>query len=450
MKAIILAGGQGNKIWPYDTYRNKTMIKIGNIPLVDHIIQSLNKVGLEDVIIGAVKNVQDIKNYYRNNLHVVVEELVESKGTGDTLFQLAKYLEEPCAVFFGDCFIFEEDIIEFIKSEKKLLVGKLNQDSRNQICLEIDNDGYGKRFWGHPRGHFDYFAAGFILDKRIIRYIECSKEIFNETKVGIGSPRERYLESALNDYLEDGNVLNCYQAHYAIYDIDKPWHIMQVNHEYNDYYIHKIHDRIIGENCIISANAKVHEHVIIGNNCYIGDQVIIGEGCVIEDNTKIDNGAILGKGVHVGESCKIENYCQVGDYTSIGNQCIIGHATEIIEGVLFDKVYLYHYGEYFGVIGTHTDLGAGTVCGTLRFDDGETTHCIKGKREVPLAFSNCSFLGDYSRTGVGAILLPGCKVGSKSVVGSGVILKGDLEDNTLIYPKQELCKVPWGDHKYGW
>ena len=41
------------------------------------------------------------------------------------------------------------------------------------------------------------------------------------------------------------------------------------------------------------------------------------------------------------------------------------------------------------------DIGAASVCGTLRFDDGDTPHTIAGRREVPRHGANASFLGDY-------------------------------------------------------
>ena len=54
---------------------------------------------------------------------------------------------------------------------------------------------------------------------------------------------------------------------------------------------------------------------------------------------------------------------------------------------------------------------------------------------------------DYCRTGVNAIIMPGKKIGSYSVVGPGVIfLKISYEDvpsKTIVLTKQELIKRPW-------
>ncbi len=64
--------------------------------------------------------------------------------------------------------------------------------------------------------------------------------------------------------------------------------------------------------------------------------------------------------------------------------------------------------------------------------------------------ANAVYLGDYTRTGVNTIIMPGVKVGPYSVIGAGVILNEDLPNNSLIYVKQELVRKSWGPEKYGW
>ena len=90
----------------------------------------------------------------------------------------------------------------------------------------------------------------------------------------------------------------------------------------------------------------------------------------------------------------------MGEYSSIGNYCIVEQTAEFLGGVLMNKNYLYHHGEFYGICGERCDLGAGTVCGTLRFDDGETIHNIDGRREYPTMYSNATSLGEIGRAHV--------------------------------------------------
>jgi bifunctional UDP-N-acetylglucosamine pyrophosphorylase/glucosamine-1-phosphate N-acetyltransferase len=146
---------------------------------------------------------------------------------------------------------------------------------------------------------------------------------------------------------------------------------------------------------------------------------------------------------------RVRDYASVGGGSVLGTRCIVGHGAEL-SGVLLDGAYLYHYYEISGVLGATVDIGAASVCGTLRFDDARTAHVIHGHREVPLHGANASYLGDYSRTGVNAILMPGVKVGVYSCVGPGVILYNDLPDRKIVLARQELAIRDWGPERYGW
>ena len=64
--------------------------------------------------------------------------------------------------------------------------------------------------------------------------------------------------------------------------------------------------------------------------------------------------------------------------------------------------------------------------------------------------ANATYMGEYCRTGVNAMIMPGRKIGSYSVVGAGVILNEDVPSQTIITVKQELVKKPWGPSRYGW
>ena len=114
------------------------------------------------------------------------------------------------------------------------------------------------------------------------------------------------------------------------------------------------------------------------------------------------------------------------------------------------KVYCFHYCEIWGVAGEAADFGAATVCGNLRYDDGNTVWRIKGRPETVKRIANAAYFGDYCRTGVNAMLMPGKRVGVYSVLGAGVIGYDDLPDRTMVTLKQELVTRPWGPERYGW
>ena len=76
MKTIILAGGYGTRLAEYTDKIPKPMVKIGNKPILSHIMDVYKKHNFDEFIIAAGYKKEIIENYYRNtkeyeNLKVV-------------------------------------------------------------------------------------------------------------------------------------------------------------------------------------------------------------------------------------------------------------------------------------------------------------------------------------------------------------------------------------------
>src|SRR5690606_23283984 len=183
--------------------------------------------------------------------------------------------------------------------------------------------------------------------------------------------------------------------------------------------------------------------------CTIGNRVVIRGDVWLGDGAQVLNGAILDGPVVVGPGTLVRDYCLIGGHTTLGPRGIYAHAAEF-SGVALDTVYCYHYCEIWGVAGQAADFGAATVCGNLRFDDGVTAWRIKGRWERPTHASNAAYFGDYCRTGVNAIIMPGRRLGVYSVVGAGVGGYEAVPDRQVITLKQDVVARPWGPEQYGW
>ena len=85
--------------------------------------------------------------------------------------------------------------------------------------------------------------------------------------------------------------------------------------------------------------------------------------------------------------------------------------------------------------------------GTLRFDDGPTEVIVNGIRHPALGFSGALF-GDYARTGVSTILMPGRSVGAFSMIGPGGGLLRNVPPHKAVILKQELQEIDWGPEIY--
>lgn len=263
-------------------------------------------------------------------------------------------------------------------------------------------------------------------------------------------PLESELAESLSRALQTGETIHAVEAEGLFVDIDKPWHLLDANSALLKHLGERLGENQIAEGAVIEDGAKIAGYVVMGEGSLIGGDVKIKGNLWLGENARIVDGAIIGDNVSIGSGSVIREYCRIEPGSAIGNRCVVGHCAEF-GGLMMDGAYSYHYGEYWGIIGRSSDLGAATVCGNLRFDDQNTAHRIKGRREIPATDSaNAVYLGDYTRTGVGAILMPGVKVGPYSIVGPGVILQQDLPNNTLLFIKQQLEQRRWGPEQYGW
>ena len=454
-ETLILAGGKGEKFWPFQSTRNKTMIPISNTPLLVHTVDALFQCGMEHIVIVSATHSPAIRNAFRKQAEVDVVEIAESKGSAETFLQGLGKLKDPTRPFFvlhGDCLVQAEDLVSFLSaaSLNDALVFPLREPSTNWIACRLDQ-GKVVDFGGHHRGNLmTHQLAGFITDKSFATVCEVNPGKFTNLKVGVGSPTENYIEVSLMDAMADGSTFNARIASQPVFDIDKPWHAMEANVYMNQKRCSELKSNELADGAAIDPTARIDGFVRLGKNSKIGKNVWIRGNAIIGDDTLLDQGCIVGENVVIGDKCSILNHAKLGDNSTLGHRCMMDQGFELLTSVILDHVYLVHYGEYYGMIGENTDLGAGTTCGTLRFDDGLTVQSVKGRKETPTHFANASYIGDNSRTGVCAVLMPGVKVGSNSVVASGVVLNEDLADQTLIYAKQDTVKVPWGPEKYGW
>jgi UDP-N-acetylglucosamine diphosphorylase / glucose-1-phosphate thymidylyltransferase / UDP-N-acetylgalactosamine diphosphorylase / glucosamine-1-phosphate N-acetyltransferase / galactosamine-1-phosphate N-acetyltransferase len=302
---------------------------------------------------------------------------------------------------------------------------------------------------GHPRVDGGYWLGGLALTRDIFPLLGANPGYFRNVEVGMMSPIESFLEMSLAELARQRPVPVMVCAADQALDIDRPWDIMAANWVMANRLCGALTENRLAEGSSIDPTAQIKGHVALGKNSRIGRNVTIEGSCIVGDDTRIDNGAILLGNNVIGDRCTITNYCYLDEGAVVGHDCVINHCAEF-GGVLFDGVFLYHYMEMHGIIGEHTDIGAGTACGTLRFDDGETTIRVKGRPERPRHFSNATYLGDFCRTGVNVTIAPGKRIGCYSVIGAGTIVQKDVPERTLIYAKQELEERPWGPEMYGW
>jgi len=454
--AIILAAGRGTRMWPYGDTQPKAALPLGNTPLIEHQVELLRELGMRRIVVAAGHLESTLRHRVADLEGVEVVPVGAARGTVDSLLAALgkENAPEQCLVVYGDVLFFAEDAQALLQRHAAhsgpatLLLAPMPEGDPMPHVAAFLEDGEVTRVVARSR-HGEWRWAGVMAMRReFFARAAATPDHLTGLEVGVMPPAERDLAATLHELTRRGRPLPAVFSQRAVVDLDKPWEILEANAAMLDYRAARLTESDFDPSATIDPSVRFDGPVVVGPGAVVGPLVRFYGPCWVGANAQVTDGAMIGACSAIGEEAVVRQGCLVGERTAIGPRCVVGHGAEFT-GVLMEGAYSYHYGEYWGVVGRNADLGAATVCGTLRFDDQLTIHRVKGRREIPRTGANASYLGDFTRTGVNAILMPGVKVGPYSIVGAGVILNDDLPNNTLVYAKQELITHPWGPERYG-
>lgn len=478
--AIILAQGQGLKVWPFGVTRPKAALRIGGAPLLRLQLDLLEAAGIPAVVVVASSHgaaqLQHIASglgsqprgawgmmqpqAHHQEMQVQFVLLDPPRGTAPALLAALQGLEDdPVLVLYGDVLFDPETLARLLaahaedRAQVLVLAAPLQalEDQSMYLAVRV-HEGRVDEMMAHPRHGVTHRLAGaFVFPKDAVRpYLEAHPGYVAAVPSGGMPPQgEADLAQCLQMMLEDGIALRAVEPAGFALDLDRPWDILASNYIWLEMCGSALHQDIIHPTARVSERAEIHGHLVAGENAVIGPGVMVEGNAWIEKDSVVTHGAILGPNVHIGPHCLVKDYAWIGEHTSLGPRCRISHCAEV-HGVLFGRSTIMHYCEVWGVLGEAVDIGAGTAFGTLRFDDQPQRHRVGGRWETPQRASTATFVGDFCRTGVNCIFQPGSKVGPYSVIGPGVVVSGDVPERSLLVLKQEVERKQWGPEEYGW
>lgn len=454
--AVVLAAGQGTRFWPYNVVRQKAAFPIANVPVVRRIVDDLAALGITRVVVVVGAGEASVRAALRNcGAAVRFVQQPGMGGTAEAALAGASLVEGDCLIVAGDVVTARDNLAAVMAAWAEgedgalALVQPLGEERPHDwLVAHIEGDRLAG-VEGHARQGSYRLAGVYALAQSHLSYLRDNPGIMERVPVGGMPPLEAEIAQSLQMMIDEGVPVGVLMAPGYHVDLDKPWHILEANTRVIEAERCTLETNIVPKGSSIHDGAEIEGRVVMGQGCTIGNRVVIRGDVWLGDGAQILNGAILDGPVVVGPGTLVRDYCLIGGHTTLGPRGIYAHGAEF-SGVALDTVYCYHYCEIWGVAGQAADFGAATVCGNLRFDDGVTAWRIKGRWERPAHASNAAYFGDYCRTGVNAIIMPGRRIGVYSVVGAGVVAYEDVPDRRAITLKQELVTRPWGPEQYGW
>ncbi|MCC6643764.1 NTP transferase domain-containing protein [Candidatus Peregrinibacteria bacterium] len=431
MKIVLLAGGKSERIKPF---YEKPLLKFCGKTLIRHQLEILFEAGGRDfLIIGSPSNVETIKTeatlfteQIGGLVDVGVQQIDDGSAGALKSIKLEKYFTAS-GKDEGVLIVSSNDVLELTA-----YTGLLNTAEQNPGCSVIVGQKVSNYF---PGGYLMINAKNElqkIVEKpgpgnepsdliNIVAHFHPSAEILLKFVSEARSETDDIYETALDNMIKAGKTIKV--AHYSgkWQAIKFPWHIYEAAKMLFEKEL-----RWRGKQAGLTAGtAIIAADLVKAESAVIRGDVIIEEGVKIFDHSTVVGPVYLGKGAVVANNALVRE-------SFLGDGCVAGYNTEIARSYLGEQVWTHSY--YLGdsVIGNNVSFGAGAVTGNLRLDEKDVAVTIKGVKVNTGHQKIGLFCGNDVRIGVNTSLMPGIKIGQNSMIGAGLTIGEDIEENSYV------------------
>jgi mannose-1-phosphate guanylyltransferase/phosphomannomutase len=396
MKAVIMAGGEGTRLRPLTSNMPKPMMHLANRPMMEHIVQLLQKHGFDDIVVTVAFMANNIRSYFGDGSEFGVRMVYATEetplGTAGSVRNAMDELDERFLVISGDVLtdIDLSRIVEFHEQRGAMAtIGLTAVENPLEFGIVITNeDGTIERFLEKP-GWGQVFSDTvnngiFVLEPEIFDFIAPDRPVDFSSEVfpALLEQRKPLYGYVCEGYWEDVGTLAAYvSAHKDILDgrvdVDVPGFrldggIWLGEGAEIDPDAHVEGPAVIGDHCRVEAGARLGAYSVLGNNVMVRSEAQL-------DRTVVHDSAYVGQAVRllgtvVGRNSDLRARARCDDGVVLGDECFIGAGAHIGTNV---KVYPFKTVEAGAVVnqslvweskGSRTLFGADGVSGLANVD----------------------------------------------------------------------------------
>jgi len=185
MKAVLLAGGKGTRLYPYTATFPKSLVPVGDRPIMEYVINNLKKHEIFDIIIATGHLSELIKSYFGNGkkFGVKIEYSEEEKplGTAGPLSKLKDRINETFLLLNGDilCDINFKTLINFHKKSNCIATVVLTRRkvSIDYGVIEIDENENIRNWIEKPTIDYLVSTGIYVFERKVLEYIKENKKL---------------------------------------------------------------------------------------------------------------------------------------------------------------------------------------------------------------------------------------------------------------------------------
>jgi len=414
LKAVVLAAGEGSRIWPLAEHRPKHLLPVSGKPILSHILLALAENGIRDilVVVGFKSDLirSSLGDGSRYGLHIEYLDQKRWTGTASALMTAYERMgKERFLAIYGDLLVNTstiQTVIEKAEDTARVIgVVRLPKPSEYGI-VKLQADRVVRILEKPERG----LSAGwvntgiYVLDEAVFEAIQKTKA---------SKRREYELTSSLQQIIDDGKELKAAIITRTDWmDIGRPWDLLEANERALITLQHRMKGTV-EQGCVLRGPIWLEENASIKSGSYVEGPTYIGPGSRIGPNARIRPSTSIGENVVIGTSCEIKN-------------SVIMNGTKV--------PHLSYVGD--SVVSEGCNLGAGTITANIRFDGAPIQMRIKGKIQDSERRKIGTIMGEQVQTGINVSIMPGVRIGSNSWIGPGTLVAKDIPSRSNVFPRQ--------------
>jgi mannose-1-phosphate guanylyltransferase len=158
LKAVILAGGLGERLRPLTDKIPKPLLPVKGKPIMQYAIENLKKADITDITLGISYYADKIKTYFKDGkkLGVRLSYSIEKEplGTGGAVRQASHGNKEPFILQWGDN-LMDTDYKEMVRTHKR---------NKAQVTIALT-----------PREDVEHFGVAKLDGEKIVTFVEKPK-----------------------------------------------------------------------------------------------------------------------------------------------------------------------------------------------------------------------------------------------------------------------------------
>ncbi len=358
MKAVIMAGGEGERMRPLTCSVPKPMLRLCGKPTLYYILELLYQNGCTDAVISVRYLSDEIKEFVNREcgvlnfggMRVSVVEEKEKLGTAGGVKLAAKNFDEPFLVISGDAICdfnlkHFETLHNSSNNEVSILLSKVN-DPREYGLVTLTKLGKIASFIEKPgwsRAVSDLANTGiYFINPHVLSYIpdgvpyDFSKDLFpkmmNSGKI-LGGFEESGYWCDIGDFRS-----------YIVCQTQMMKRKVKTSLKISESMVCSNDGRIPGGKYKIIPPVFIGDNVKIGEDSIIGPGTVLDDGCVIGSNVHIKNSIVSVNvkiesnarvsGSILAENSTVKNGAELFDLSVLGAASVLGNKSSVLQNVL--------------------------------------------------------------------------------------------------------------------